>query len=207
MSSWVLPAFLGLGLAAACGFRTFLPLLVLSAAAHFGVLGLNLNESFAWIGSTGALLALAVAATAEILADLVPFIDNVLSLIGNVSGPIAGAIAAGAVFEAADPATAAIAGIIVGAPTALTFSANRTGVRAATTATTGGIANPVVSVVEDVLAFVLVALAITLPLLVPIALGMLLSIAWRAVRRFRRRRAIPAPSGSGGKEVGTATSA
>ncbi|MET8796435.1 DUF4126 domain-containing protein [Nocardia sp. NPDC004568] len=188
MSSWVLPAFLGLGLAAACGFRAFLPLLVLSAAAHFGVLGLHLNESFAWIGSTGALLALTVATAAEILGDLVPFIDNVLSLIGNVSGPIAGAIAAGSVFESADPATAAIAGIIVGAPTALAFSANRTGVRAASTATTGGIANPVVSVVEDVLAFVLVALAIVLPLLVPIVLGALLFIAWRAVRRFRRRR-------------------
>ncbi|MEV0109503.1 DUF4126 domain-containing protein [Nocardia sp. NPDC050799] len=188
MSSWVLPAFLGLGLAAACGFRAFLPLLMLSAAAHFGVLGLDLNESFAWIGSTGALLALSVAAAAEILADLIPFVDNALSLIGNISGPIAGAIAAGSVFEAADPATAAIAGIIVGAPTALTFSATQTGVRAAGTATTGGIANPVISVVEDVLAFVLVALAIVLPILVPIMLGALLFIAWRAMRRFRRRK-------------------
>ncbi|MEV3961370.1 DUF4126 domain-containing protein [Nocardia sp. NPDC050193] len=192
MSSWVLPTFLGLGLAAACGFRAFLPLLVLSAATHFGVLGLDLNESFAWIGSTGALLVLSVAAAAEILGDLIPFVDNALSLIGNVSGPIAGAIAAGSVFEAADPATAAIAGIIVGAPTALTFSTTQTGVRAASTATTGGIANPVVSVVEDVLAFVLVALAIVLPLLVPIVLGVLLFIAWRAVRRFRRRKSTAA---------------
>ncbi|WP_063058643.1 DUF4126 domain-containing protein [Nocardia sienata] len=194
MSSWALPAFLGLGLAAACGFRAFLPLLVLSAAVHFDGLGLNLNESFAWIGSTGTLFALSVAATAEILGDLVPFVDNVLSLIGNVSGPIAGAIAAGSVFEAADPATAAIAGIIVGAPTALTFSATRTGVRAAGTATTGGIANPVVSVVEDVLAVVLIVLAIALPLLVPLVLGALLFIAWRAVRGFRRRRTAARPA-------------
>lgn len=187
MSSWVLPTFLGLGLAAACGFRAFLPLLVLSAAAHFGVLGPDLHESFAWIGSTGALLALSIAAAAEILGDLVPFIDNALSVIGNITGPIAGAIAAGSVFEAADPATAAIAGIIVGAPTALTFSASRTGVRAASTATTGGVANPVVSILEDVLAVVLVALALVLPLLVPVALGALLFLAWRMVRRFRRR--------------------
>ncbi|GGL02749.1 DUF4126 domain-containing protein [Nocardia jinanensis] len=198
MSSWVLPAFLGLGLAAACGFRAFLPLLLLSAAVHFGVLGLNLNESYAWIGSTGALIALSMAAAVEMLGDLIPFIDNALSIIGNVTGPIAGAIAAGSVFEAADPATAAIAGIIVGGPTALAFSATQTGVRAASTATTAGIANPVVSVVEDVLAFVLVALAMVLPLLIPIALGALLFIAWRVVRRFRRRgtgsaRSVTAP--------------
>ncbi|MGW1738181.1 DUF4126 domain-containing protein [Nocardia sp. NPDC001965] len=195
MSSWVLPVFLGLGLAAACGFRAFLPLLILSAATHFGVLGLDLNDSFAWIGSTGALLALSIAATAELLGDLIPFIDNALSVIGNVSGPIAGAIAAGSVFEAADPATAAIAGIIVGAPTALAFSATQTGVRAASTATTGGFANPVVSIVEDVLAFALVALAIVLPLLIPIVLGVLLFVAWRVVHRVRRgTRAAAAPA-------------
>lgn len=196
MSSWVLPAFLGLGLAAACGFRAFLPLLVVSAAAHFGVLDLNLNESFAWIGSTGALLALSIATAAELLGDLIPFIDNALSLISNVSGPIAGAIAAGSVFEAADPATAAIAGIIIGGPTALAFSTTQTGVRAASTATTGGIANPVISIVEDVLAFLLVALAIALPLLVPIALGVLLFVAWRVVGRFRRRSPRAGRSGS-----------
>ncbi|MGW0183009.1 DUF4126 domain-containing protein [Nocardia sp. NPDC003345] len=200
MNSWVLPAFLGLGLAAACGFRAFLPLLMLSAAAHFDLLGLDLNDSFAWIGSTAALLTLSVATAAELLADLVPFVDNALSLVGNLTGPIAGAIAAGSVFEAADPATAAIAGIIVGAPTALTFSATQTGVRAAGTATTAGVANPVISVVEDVLAFVLVLLAILLPIVVPLALCGLLLIGWRTVRRFRRRpeRGRSAVSAAGG---------
>ncbi|NUS91278.1 MAG: DUF4126 domain-containing protein [Nocardia sp.] len=186
MSSWVLPAFLGLGLAAACGFRAFLPLLILSAATYFDVLGLDLNDSFAWIGSTGALLALSIAAAAELLGDLIPFIDNALSVIGNISGPIAGAIAAGSVFEAADPATAAIAGIIVGGPTALAFSATQTGVRAAGTATTGGFVNPVISIVEDVLAVTLVTLAIVLPLLIPIVLGVLLLFARRVMRRVRR---------------------
>lgn len=117
-----------------------MPQVVLSAAAHFGVLDLDLNESFAWIGSTGALVALSVAAAVEIPGDLIPFVDNALSVIGNITGPIAGVIAAGPVFEAADPATAAIAGLVVGAPT---FSVTQTGVRAAGTATTGGVMNPV----------------------------------------------------------------
>ncbi|MFC8529843.1 DUF4126 domain-containing protein [Nocardia sp. NPDC057227] len=189
MSSWVLPLFLGLGLAAACGFRAFLPLLMLSVAARFDLFGLDLNESFAWIGSTGALVALAVAAGAELLADLIPYVDNLLSLVGNVTGPIAGAIAAGAVFQTADPSTAAIAGIIVGAPTALTFSATQTGVRAASTATTGGLTNPIVSIVENILTFCTVLLAMVLPVLIPVLLAGLLYLMWRVTRRFRRRRA------------------
>ncbi|MFC3960936.1 DUF4126 domain-containing protein [Nocardia jiangsuensis] len=189
MSSWVLPLFLGLGLAAACGFRAFLPLLMLSVAARFDLFGLDLNESFAWIGSTGALLALAVAAGTELLADLIPYVDNLLSVVGNVTGPIAGAIAAGSVFQTADPSTAAIAGIIVGAPTALAFSATQTGVRAASTAGTGGLANPVVSIVENILTFCTALLAMVLPVLIPVLLAGLLYLMWRVTRRFRQRRA------------------
>ena len=40
---------LGIGLAAATGFRLFLPLLVLSVAAWTG--HVNLNDSFAWLGT------------------------------------------------------------------------------------------------------------------------------------------------------------
>ncbi|MFE3293009.1 hypothetical protein [Rhodococcus sp. NPDC059234] len=52
-------------------------------------------------------------------------------MFGTVSRPTAAAIAAGAAFTHLDPS--AIAGIIVGAPTALAFSAARTAARAATT--------------------------------------------------------------------------
>ncbi|CAM4018925.1 DUF4126 domain-containing protein [Smaragdicoccus niigatensis] len=190
MSTWVLPLFLGVGLAAACGFRAFLPLLLLSAAVHFDLAGLSVNHSFAWIGSTNALVALSIAAAVELLADVIPYVDNLVSLIGNVTGPVAGAVAAGSVFASADPSTAAIAGIIVGAPTALAFSATQTGVRAVSTATTGGIANPFISVIESTLTFFMALLAILLPILIPIMLAGLLYVAWRLIRRLRRRRAV-----------------
>lgn len=189
METWVLPALLGLGLAAASGFRTFLPLLMLSAAVHFDVFGIHLNSSFAWVGSTGALVALAIAAVVELLADLIPFVDNALSLIGNVSGPIAGAIAAGSAFYSHDPTTAAIAGIIVGAPTAFAFSTAQTGVRAASTATTAGVGNPVVSVIEDVVTFLTALIALIAPILIPLVLAALAWIAWRGYQRFRRKPA------------------
>ncbi len=182
MDTWVLPAMLGLGLAAASGMRTFLPLLMLSAAVHFELFGITVGESMRWIGSTGALVALAIAAVVELGADLIPFVDNALSVIGNVTGPIAGVIAAWAAFSHLDPAMAALAGIIVGAPTALTFSAAQTGTRAVSTATTGGLANPVVSVIEDVLTFFTSLIAMILPLLIipPARRALVVQLAWLA---------------------------
>jgi hypothetical protein len=56
---------LGIGLAAATGFRVFLPLLVASVAAHTG--HLHLGESFSWLDSvlTGGLTN-PVVSTAEL---------------------------------------------------------------------------------------------------------------------------------------------
>ena len=190
MDTWVLPAMLGLGLAAASGMRTFLPLLMLSAAVHFELFGVTVGESMRWIGSTGALVALAIAAVVELGADLIPFVDNALSVIGNVTGPIAGVIAAWAAFSHLDPAIAALAGIIVGAPTALTFSAAQTGTRAVSTATTGGLANPVVSVIEDVLTFFTSLIAMILPFLIIPLLAALLWFSWRGWRRVRSLRTV-----------------
>ncbi|OOL27154.1 hypothetical protein GQ85_40580, partial [Rhodococcus rhodochrous] len=98
MDTWLLAALLGLGLAAATGLRTFLPLLMLGTAVHFGLFGIALNESMQWVGSTGALVALAIATVVEIGADLVPLVDNVLSAVATVVRPVAGALAAWAAF-------------------------------------------------------------------------------------------------------------
>jgi uncharacterized membrane protein len=57
---------LGVGLAAATGFRVFLPMLVVSAAAYTGYL--PVGENFAWLGTPSALMMLGVAAVVEILA-------------------------------------------------------------------------------------------------------------------------------------------
>ncbi len=46
---------MGLGLAAACGFRVFVPLLVMSLASRGG--HLDLATSFEWIASTPAMIA------------------------------------------------------------------------------------------------------------------------------------------------------
>ena len=158
-------------------------------AAKFQLFGIELNESLAWVTSNAAIAALAVATVVEILADKIPVLDNALHAVGIVARPVAGAVAAGSVFAGLDPTTAAIAGIIVGAPTALAFGAAQGGTRAASTATTGGLGNPVLSVIEDVLAFLTVLIAFVIPLLVPVVLVLLLWAVWRLFRKVRPKRA------------------
>ena len=55
--TWVAPALLGLGLAAASGLRIFVPLLMAALAAKFQLFGIELNESMAWVTSNAAIAA------------------------------------------------------------------------------------------------------------------------------------------------------
>ncbi|MDP2116171.1 MAG: DUF4126 domain-containing protein [Brevundimonas sp.] len=187
LQTWVLPALLGLGLASATGLRTFLPLLMLALAAKFELFDVRLIEQMDWLVSWPAIAALATATTVEFLGDKVPAIDHGLNAIGYITRPVAGAIAAGSVFWNVDPAAAAIAGLILGAPAALAFNAAQTGVRVGSTATTGGLGNPLVSLIEDVLAFVTVIIAFLAPILIPIVLLILAVVVFRLARRIRDR--------------------
>lgn len=185
--TWVLPVLLGLGLASATGLRTFLPLLMLAVAARFGLFGITLNEHLAWVGSIPAIMALGVAAAAEFAGDKIPVVDHALTVMGAFVRPVAGAIAAASVFAGLDPTTAAIAGIIVGAPTAFAFNAVQGGTRLTSTATTGGLGNPVLSFIEDVLSFGMVLVAFLAPVIVPVVLVVFAVLLFRLANRLRER--------------------
>ena len=66
MSDVALSIVIGIGLAAATGFRVFLPMLIVSGAAYTG--HLPLGDSFAWLGTPSALTMLSVAAIVKVLA-------------------------------------------------------------------------------------------------------------------------------------------
>lgn len=180
--------FLGLSLASAAGLRAFLPLLGLAVAAHFGYV--HLNGQFAWLHSTAALVVLAIATVAEALADKVPLVDHALDLLQTVIRPAAGALAVAGTQQHLDPVTAAILGLILGAPLAGGLHLAKGGVRLASTATTAGLANPFLSFTEDG-----TALGLTLVALIVPVLGFLLALAlviltWHLWHRFRRSRVV-----------------
>src|SRR5581483_10998267 len=165
----VLAALLGLGLAASTGLNTWLPLLLLSAAARLHLGGVQLNGSFVWLQSNVALAVLLIATFIEVIADKVPAVDHFLHGIATFVRPLAAAI------TKLDPVLAAIIGLMIGAPAALGMHSIKAATRAGSTVTTLGCANPILSIIEDAISFSLSAISILMPLLVPVAIAIVIA--------------------------------
>ena len=183
--SLILALLLGLGLSASTGLSTFLPLLLLAAAAKFEIAGITLGEKFEWLSSDVAIIVLIIACIAELVADKVPAVDHFLDSIATFVRPVAGATAVASVLTDVDPMVAALVGIIMGAPTSLGFHTLKAGTRVASSAATFGCANPLLSIVEDLFSLFLTVTAIFVPVLVPIVLGLFILVLWKVAKRFR----------------------
>ena len=62
----LLAVCIGIGLAASCGFRVFVPLLVIAVAAHAELL--TPSAGFEWLQTSPAIIALGVTTVLEIVA-------------------------------------------------------------------------------------------------------------------------------------------
>lgn len=191
-----LAVLLGLGLSASTGLNTFLPLLLLSAAARFNIAGIELGTRFDWLSSDTAIIVLIVASIVEIVADKVPAVDHFLDSIGTFVRPLAATVATASVLTGADvnPTVAAVVGLMIGAPTSLGFHTLKAGTRVASSAATFGCANPILSLIEDAISIFLSLLAIFLPLAVPVALALFVWLLWLVAKRIRRGTATPTAS-------------
>ena len=184
-SDLAVSAALGIGLAAATGFRVFLPMLVVSAAAHSG--HLPLGHGFAWLGTPSALTMLSVAAVAEILAYYIPGVDNLLDTLATPAAFVAGTIVSAAVMIDLPPmvkwTTAVIAG---GGVAGLTQGATAV-VRAKSTLFTGGFGNAAIATAELGGALLVSLLALAAPFAALIVVVVFLWLAFRLLRRLSRR--------------------
>jgi len=75
---------IGLGLAAACGFRVFVPTLIVGIAARADFL--TLADGFEWMGSWVAIDAFGTATVLEVGAYYLPWLDNLLDTAGHCRG-------------------------------------------------------------------------------------------------------------------------
>ena len=180
----ILGLCIGIGLSAACGFRVFVPLLVMSMASLMG--WFEPMKGFEWLAMPSVCIALAVATVCEITAYYIPLVDNALDTISTPAAMIAGtlttmAVSSGEMSQFASWAAA----IIIGGGTAGAVQMSTVAVRGLSTATTGGIANPVVSTGEWIGAFLLSILSLLVPVLVVIVV--LIMGVW-GVRWVRRKK-------------------
>ncbi len=176
----------GVGLAASCGLRVFVPLLVVGVASQLGVV--ELGETFAWMGSWAAVVSFGLATVLEVMASSWPWLDHVLDAAAAPLALVAGAVLMAAQLEHLHPALAWGAGVVAGGGAAGAVQATSTGARGVSTVSTGGLLNPVLNAGQSALAGVLSALAVVAPVLAAAAVMVGVWVVWRVVRRVRARR-------------------
>ena len=181
MSDLALSIVLGVALAAATGFRVFLPMLIVSGAAYTG--HLHLDDSFAWLGTLSALIMLSVAAVVEILAYYIPVVDNLLDVVATPAAFVAGTVVSAAVMIDAPPMVKWTAAVIAGGGVA-GLTQGLTGIlRAHSTVLTGGLGNPVISTLQLGGAVLISFLALAAPTIAIALVVVFLVVALRLVRR------------------------
>jgi hypothetical protein len=186
--------FLGVGLSAACGFRVFVPMLFISAAAISG--HLILAPGFQWIGTYTALVSFAVATILEVGGYYIPWLDHLLDTLATPAAIIAGTVITAAMITKMDPMLKWTLAVIAGGGVAGMVQGSTTLTRAVSTATTGGFGNPLFATIElggslitTVLAFVMPWVTVALLLLCFIVFGK--KVIETIKRRFFSRKGDP----------------
>ena len=175
---------LGVGLAAATGFRVFLPMLVVSVAAYTG--HLSLGENFAWLATPGALIMLGVAALVEILAYYIPGVDNLLDVLATPAAVVAGTLVSAAVITDLPPMLKWTTAIIAGGGVAGLTQGVTALLRAKSTVLTAGVGNPVIATAELGGSLLVSLLAFAAPLVALLVVIVFLWLAMRLIRRIAR---------------------
>lgn len=175
---------LGIGLAAAAGFRVFLPPLVLGIAQRLEAPLLDSVPD--WVGSWPALIVCASASVIEIIAYYVPWLDNALDTIATPLAVIAGILLMGLALGELPPLWGWTLAVIAGGGAAGITQAASVLTRLVSTGTTGGFGNFLVSSAEAALSLFVAILAVLIAPAVLVALA--LTLVW-LFRLLRRRRA------------------
>lgn len=178
---------LGIALAACCGFRVFVPMLVAGLASKFHIF--NFSESFSWLSSTPALVALGAATVAEITAYYVPFIDNILDTISAPLAAVAGTLLATSVIPIDNEWMKWIIGIVAGGGSAGLISSGTGLLRLFSSKTTLGTGNAVVATGENTAAIGGSILAFLIPIVMAILFVLLFFwIIKKIYNRFAKKK-------------------
>jgi len=180
--------YLGLGLAAASGFRIFVPLLFVSLASYLG--NIDLATPFAWLGTFPAVVALSVATFVEISAYYIPWVDNMLDVIAGPLAVVAGVLVMASTIDDVDPMAKWALAIIAGGGAAGIMQSFTTVLRGTSAVTTGGIGNPIVSTLETVSSMMLSIMSLIFPIFSVVIVFVLIVFVIKNIRGRRRDEVI-----------------
>ena len=169
---------LGLGLAAACGFRVFIPPLMMGVGSRLDLY--KLEGSFVWVDDNWAIAIFAVATLLEIGGYFIPWIDNLLDTVATPAAIIGGVFVTSASLEGElDPSAQWTLSVIAGGSVSGVIQLGTVATRAISTGTTGGLANPIISLLEAVASILCILISLFLVAIIPIVIIFLI---WKSIR-------------------------
>ena len=204
MMNEVMAIFAGVGLAAACGFRVFVPLFITSlvAGGHVDLLSEMDVEAMLgdqqWLGNPAVTLALGIATALEIGSYYIPWLDNLLDTVATPAAVVAGTFITAAMLPEfiGDGSVKWIAATIAGGGTAGLVQGAAVITRGTSTATTGGIGNPVISTAELGGSVLTAGLAILMPIVAGALVLILMYFVLRRILGFFKNRSKDAVASS-----------
>ena len=179
---------IGIGLAAACGFRVFVPPLILNLAALSGCI--TLPSGFAWMGGHYATIAFATATILEISGYYIPWLDHILDVIASPAAVAAGTLTAAATITDVSPFFKWTMALIAGGGIAGLVQASTVALRAKSLLVSAGAANPVFATAELAGAVVTSLIAIFIPVvgLILIVLFLIWTLKKISKKIFKRTK-------------------
>ena len=162
----VIAAFMGISLAAASGFRVFLPPFLMSLAAKVNLIDIDLvGSQFEFFTSTPAIIILGIATVAEFAAYYTPWIDNILDTIATPAAVLAGIGVTAISLEGSEPIIQWAIAVIAGGGMSAIIQTATVATRGISSTFTLGVANPVVATSENIASVALTIIAILFPIL------------------------------------------
>lgn len=183
----IMAVSLGIALSACCGFRVFLPLLVVSIAMKTGWIPADSGE--VWMSTWQAIISFGVASLLEILAYYIPVIDNILDTIATPLAIGAGSLLAAGFLPVGDwdPMLRWGLGILTGGGMAGTIQLGTSALRLVSTKTTAGTGNSILATGEHLAAGIGSVAALFLPVIMAVlSLGLVFFLIYRLFVRTKR---------------------
>ena len=183
----IMATLLGISLAAASGFRVFLPPFLLSLAARCNVvwfLDIDLiGTQFEFFTSTLSIVVLGIATVAEFAAFYAPWIDNALDTIATPASIMAGVAMTAIVLEGNDPIIQWAIAIVAGGGVAATIQSATVATRGLSSTFTFGLGNSAVATGENVASVALTLIAILIPFLSALFVLLIVTLLLRMKRK------------------------
>ena len=183
----IMATLMGISLAAASGFRVFLPPFLLSLAARFNVvwfLDIDLiGTQFEFFTSTLSIVVLGIATVAEFAAFYAPWIDNALDTIATPASIMAGVAMTAIVLEGNDPIIQWAIAIVAGGGVAATIQSATGATRGLSSTFTFGLGNSAVATGENVASVALTLIAILIPFLSALFVLVIVALLLRMKRK------------------------